>query len=178
MVGNMDVEQYKDGYKALRDRLNKRQITDSYIDNSADSFMVIHWDGDVYREVIKDLSLDNPYKADISAGNIRSLYYQKIKIKSGYVIGVLKECKYKLCDGAGLIMTTIQHDFYPYPTEAVFRCKCMMGQNHSDKISMWSDDKHNKGYRINRDMVYLEETTDNYETMTYVAKTSEAMGMD
>jgi len=67
----------------LADTLGKRNFTSDYWKNAWLQMKATNWDVHILKEVIQELMLENPYKVDISAGNIRSKYYRQLaKIQS------------------------------------------------------------------------------------------------
>jgi len=153
----MELHVFITGYETLRNRLNKKQITDSYIENVAKALKVEYWDEDIYREVIQDLSLENPYKADISAQVISNKYYLKRRDKMSFEELEHKQCRYKLCDGTGIVWAKKKEKLLNYEIDYVFRCKCEMGHNNNYKIPLWSEEKADRGFIWNKDMVYIED---------------------
>lgn len=161
----MEINRFVSSYEVLRDRLNKKQITDSYIENVAKAYKVEKWDEKLFEDLINELSVKNPYTVDISAKIISEKYYAKLRDSQEFKFGK-KNCKHKLCDGTGIIFATkiIHNKEFDY----CFRCVCDMGNNHNQKISKWSEEKTIKGFRINKLFTYSEGEEKQYNTKKLV----------
>lgn len=152
----MDKQIFESKYRGLIKRLGKERIfNDDYINNAAGSLRVEMFQEDIINKVFKELSDENPQKVDLSTKIIRGLYWAEFqKQRKEETSGERHVCKYKLCNGMGLVIT--EKKVGDIIVNYGFRCICFMGHWHDEKILMWNNKYKEKGHSINKEDVYVE----------------------
>jgi len=160
-----------ENYKYLANKIFGKRFTDEYFDNAAVKLQATRMNDEILKEVFSELSIGNQMKTEIHAAAIRELYWQKYK-KSNNADNEQKDplpCKKHRCDGKGLVHAIMPKGIklpahggmptYTTPIEydIVFRCDCILGQQHEGILSKITKEHVEKGYRINRDFIYTEK---------------------
>lgn len=153
----MNTHDFQETWKVVRDRLGKRAITDKYIEYNSD--LSKNWNEKIVQEMFAELSSANPSKTELDVSQIKSIYWSKFRDAESPKNGSLKECSHGICNGFGIVIAEREKPLYGvngYTEECAFRCTCFMGNNHSDRITKWSEEKKLERWLIKQDSVYVD----------------------
>lgn len=153
----MDINIFINRYSIANKRL-KKGLSPDYISNAAEKMEMDKYQESIIREVFDELEQLDPKVVDISAFNVKKLYFDKYRERTAAKAdaGDKKPCTHALCDGRGLVVTTNKNK--NKPGEFAWRCQCILGQTMDIKIPLW-DKKFtkSKGHRLMVDNVYDEK---------------------
>ena len=187
----MDYTKFTNGWDLVCKRMNVR-LSDEYISWNARDMKIDLWEEKIVLEVFDDISRMNPKNLDLSAGEIKRLYWSKFHEYNRQKImnDVRIECKQGLCDGTGLIHAKLckdsiltgdglpnakaTRDYYNY----IFRCDCSLGIGNASQALQWKDRRKERIYKIDPESIYKDEETGRYNLAPQISYITKSMGIE
>ena len=187
----MEYVKFINAWSSVATRMNAR-FNEEYFRWNADDMKVDLWEEKIVKEVFDDISRMNPKNIDLSAQEIKRLYWGKYHEMNRQKImnDERFECKLGLCDGKGLIHATLKkgsllqgdklqtivcpEDYENY----IFRCDCTLGISNQSQVMQWKDRRIERVYKIDKDSIYKNSEDIKYNIEPKITYLEKSLGLE